>query len=765
MFLSLNLMKKIHLITYFFLSSFSFLWAQYAQFKIEDALTNKEVLGAVVYVNNEKITADASLKYSYLAKEKNVLVIKHKNYKTFRQSYKGEIPEKIWIEPKVYALSGVEVISSSHKKSFSKVSEQVDAREIQRSAGRDLANTLSQISGVVAMKSGATISKPAIHGMSGQRILTLNAGINVESQQWGDEHGIEVDPILADEIEIVKGAAGLRYGMGGLSGVILVKPKSVFSYDRPISAEALLGYETNSKKYITALKVGGEFHSSGVSWQLQGSYANAGDYRTADYVVNNSGNRNKNFLAEVGWRNKQTTISLYANALQQDIATFYGVRVGNEEDLRAVITYGRPLLFSPWSRKIEAPKQEVFHQLYKAEVTHQWNQLWKSSLTLSYQQNHRQEYEVRRMDYTKIPALDLKLSAKTLDFSTQYHHHPWKVIAGIYANYKNNYSIPGTGVVPVIPNFVNRGMAAYGITQYRTSSLKLEGGVRYEYQYLNALGKYVTTQEYGGQHHFNALNIGVSGEYKINDNTTVTSDLGIAQRIPSVYELYSKGVSHGKPFYIEGNDKLKKEKSLKWITALSYKDNNWKAKASVYINPVQNYIYNKYSGENIQQWAGYFAVFDFTQSNVLLKGLDAEVSYTPISSLNIGLKYAGVIAKNTEDNNYLPQIPADRWMANFQWRLPTISPVMENTLNVNYTHTAKAKRYSPAYDVVPLVPEGYHLFDARIESSIKIKRHTIDIYAGVENIFNALYKDYTDTFRYFTHLPGRNIYLKTIIKF
>lgn len=41
-----------------------------------------------------------------------------------------------------------------------------------------------------------------------------------EGQQWGDEHGIEIDEYSVRRVEVLKGTASIMYGSDALAGVI-----------------------------------------------------------------------------------------------------------------------------------------------------------------------------------------------------------------------------------------------------------------------------------------------------------------------------------------------------------------------------------------------------------------------------------------------------------------------------------------------------------------------------------------------------------------
>src|SRR6201985_1137557 len=90
----------------------------------------------------------------------------------------------------------------------------------ERAAAGNVIDEIANLPGVSAVTTGPNVSKPFIHGLGYNRVVTLEDGIRQEGQQWGDEHGIEVDQNSIDRVEIIKGPASLTYGSGAICGVV-----------------------------------------------------------------------------------------------------------------------------------------------------------------------------------------------------------------------------------------------------------------------------------------------------------------------------------------------------------------------------------------------------------------------------------------------------------------------------------------------------------------------------------------------------------------
>ena len=96
----------------------------------------------------------------------------------------------------------------------------IDAQSLLENTSSNIIDNISKQAGVNQITTGAAIAKPVIRGLSFNRIVTLYDGIRQEGQQWGDEHGIEIDEFSVERVEIIKGAGSLMYGSDALGGVI-----------------------------------------------------------------------------------------------------------------------------------------------------------------------------------------------------------------------------------------------------------------------------------------------------------------------------------------------------------------------------------------------------------------------------------------------------------------------------------------------------------------------------------------------------------------
>src|SRR5450631_2876174 len=125
--------------------------------------------------------------------------------------------------------------------------EVVSTRQIEQTTETNVIDALSKnAQGLDAVKTGPNVSKPFINGLGYNRVLTLFDGMRVETQQWGDEHGVPMDDYIIEKAEIVKGPASLMYGSDAIAGVLSLFPAIPHVQDGLLHIRFLSEYQNNN---------------------------------------------------------------------------------------------------------------------------------------------------------------------------------------------------------------------------------------------------------------------------------------------------------------------------------------------------------------------------------------------------------------------------------------------------------------------------------------------------------------------------------------
>lgn len=677
-------------------------------------------------------------------------------------------PYKVVMQEEVNQLAGTTLIGHVAKPVTASVA--IDKPKLQQKSGEELAKVLTTVAGVSMIQTGATIAKPVIHGLHSNRILILNNEVRQEGQQWGADHAPEIDPAVADKITVIKGADAVRYGSDALGGVVVIAPNQL-PYGDGLHGQLSPSFASNGRKSATTLKL--ESGLPGLlhwAWRVQGTLKRSGDIHTADYMLNNTAAAEANFSVAIGMRQEAGSTELFYSRYENESGVFYGSHIGNLDDLLARFEIGRPLTTYPFSYSIEAPKQKVIHHLLKAKAYYFLPFGGKLTAQYAFQKDIRQEFSVRRLDRTRIPALNMWLTTHLAEvFWENMDALHWKTLVGGSFSLQDNYNQPGTGVVPVIPNFASVGYGAFAIEKYHKDNWNAEAGLRYDYKYLSADGYDMYSQRYGGEHDFHNITYSLGGTWQATPHMTLSSNIGVAWRAPQVNELYSSGLHHGAGTYNLGEASLSPETGAKWITSLSYThpERGIYLTADAYVQLINNYIYDYPTGETRTLFSGVYPIFQYTQADAFFRGVDIDASLRLAQwgafaqRLSYGLRGSVVFANELKTDRYFPFIPAPRLSQSLEWKAQPKGLFQTLEASIGHTFVAKQTRFEPSQELVATTPDAYHLFEAAIGGTIAIgEQQTLSVRLSCENLFNQLYKEYTNRFRYYAHDLGRNVYLR-----
>ena len=293
----------------------------------------------------------------------------------------------------------------------------LDARDLDAVRGQTLGETLEALPGVTTLSTGPSIAKPVVRGLHSQRVVLLNAGVPQQGQQWGGEHAPEIDPFAPARIEVVKGAAGVEYGVGAIGGAIRVEPRELPTRPGLGGQVALNAFSNNRQVAGSVLVEGGSEALPGVGWRVQGSARKAGDAHAPDHVIGNSAFEEVDATVAVGYHADRIGVDVYASHFGTELGLFKGAHIGNADDLRRAIERGEPAVDYDFSYDVEAPKQTVRHDLLTLRAHYRLPTEDWLEVQYGFQNNQRREFDAHRRfgDPLDEPAFALTLRTQTLD--------------------------------------------------------------------------------------------------------------------------------------------------------------------------------------------------------------------------------------------------------------------------------------------------------------------------------------------------------------
>ena len=627
----------------------------------------------------------------------------------------------------------------------------VSPQVLRATASTNIIDAIAHQPGVSQLTTGGSISKPIIRGLGYNRVVVMSEGVRQEGQQWGDEHGVEVDGSSVNSVEILKGPASLMYGSDAMAGVVILHSKPTLA-EGDMRANVSSEYQTNNGLFNYNLSIAGNQH--GFVWDARFSDKMAHAYKNKyDGYVPGSQFRERAGRLMLGvdktWGHSRLTWTAYH--LTPGIVE--GERNPETGELECstnnVKTYGKSL-----------PFQQVKH--YKL--------VWDNSLSLSsgylkaiigYQQNRRQEFEESADEY------ELFFKLHTLTYDLRYLTHEWdgwKFSTGIGGMYQKSGN---EGEEYLIPDYRLFDFGIYATTTKAIGdSWTLNGGVRYYHRRLHGdeLTEDGDMRFTDFSRHFNGLTGSIGAVCNINKHFNVRLNLARGFRTPNMSELSSNGVHEGSIRYELGNQQLKAEYSLQADLGLDFTSRYVSAQVALFANRIDNYIFTHRLNQEIEE--GYLT-YAYTQGDARLLGFEAGIDFHPVHSIHFSNSFSYVDARlmhASADTKYLPFTPAPHWASELKWEL-----FHHSHTTVNHHHTTDAAHRSlfnnlyvaagldcylkqthiySADDTETKTP-GYALLSLSAGSDIQVKgRKVAELYITADNLLDKSYQNHLSRLKY-----------------
>ena len=736
--------------------------------KIFDEKTGEVLPGASIYFADDKIgtVADGNGHYSIrnIPAGHHVIEITHAGYATLvehielnRNTEKDFKLSTIVVENQGVIITGVSGATSIRKSPVPVSSIRKTA--LLQSASTNIIDALSHVPGVAQLSTGPAISKPFIRGLGYNRVVVVNEGVRQEGQQWGDEHGVEIDELSVGRVEVLKGPASLMYGSDALAGVIN------FITNTPVPEGVMKGsiltnYQSNNGLY--AINANLAANKKGLNWNIYGTLKSAGSYKNKyDGKVLNSGFNEKNFGGYIGINKSWGYSHLIFSRFDQRLGLVEGER---DDATGKFILFGGTALeriatnTDLATRKLFVPQQRVQHT--KLIVDNNFA-IHKSrlKLNLAYQDNQRQEFGEVLMPNEKSLFFDLK----TINYNFQWQlpeMKEWHSTIGINGMDQWNEN---KGLEVLIPGYSIFDVGGFVFVQRLFKKATVSGGLRFD-------NRSVDSKEFkeGNTLKFAAFtrsfaNFSGSAGVSFEPSKSVTLKLNIARgfRAPSLAELASNGAHEGTNRYEYGNQYLHSETSLQLDGGIDLDNEHFSFGISAFYNQMNDFIFYRKlesvsGGDSLVNVNGNFiSAFQFDQRNAHLAGIEAnlDIHPHPLDWLHIENTFSfvrGRFVDAIEGSNNLPLIPATRLVSELRGDFKKAGKSFRRLyVKLEADHTFNQNKPFAGYQT-ETATQGYTLFNTGFGSDIVDKKNNIlfSLYFAANNISDKAYQNHLSRLKY-----------------
>lgn len=625
----------------------------------------------------------------------------------------------------------------------------------------NLIDNLAKTPGVAQVTTGPGISKPFIRGLGYNRVVIVNDGIRQEGQQWGDEHGIEIDELNANRVELLKGPASLMYGSDALAGVVNII-SILPAPEGHIKGNVFSAYQTNNRQRSLHADLGGNNH--GFIWGLYGSYKAAADYKNKyDGYVFNSRFNEKDFGAYMGVNKSWGFSHLYVSKFDQqpglvegdrDDATGRFVKLVNNGGVESEeIATGADFK----STHPYIPRQRIQH--FKIATDNSFN-IGKDRLTmvLGYQQNQRQEFG----NILDPGEKELFFDLGTVNYNLQYHlaeQKNWRTTIGVNGMQQTNKN---KGAEQLIPEYNLFDIGGFVYTRKTIDKLTLSGGLRFDNRSTDSKklmdGAGVKFSAF--KKNFSNVSGSAGLAYEASKITTLKFNIARGFRAPNITELSANGIHEGSFQYIYGDVNLKSETSLQTDAGLLVNSDHVSFELNLFYNSIQHFIFlhklaSADGGDSIININGDdFNTFSYGQNNARLYGAEfnLDIHPHPLDWLHIENTFSwvrGVLKQPEDGSKNIPFIPAARLINEIKIDFAKKGKTLKNGfMQAELDNTFAQDNPFTGFNTETKT-SGYSLLNAGMGADIASKGKTLfSLFFAANNITGVAYQNHLSRLKY-----------------
>ena len=801
-------MSKLYVLGVFLVLQFAVVAQLNIRGKVLAENTNQAVSGVKIFVSNlELVTqsdANGAFQFANVPNGTYVLSFQKEGFKNQILELDMDVDTALTINLKTNVLEFQEFIVTGVVRAtdfrMSPLSiKSLNLSELDGKGATNLIDAISRTPGVNQISTGSGISKPVIRGLGYNRVLVLNNGMRQEGQQWGDEHGVEIDEYSIERVEIIKGPGSLMYGSDAIAGVINFLPPLSMKKNG-MQGNYTTNYQSNANLIAQSIRLSG--HKDDFQWRVQGSSKLAGNYKNSkDGKVLNSGFNEINGNVYLGLDKKWGFTHLSLSSYNASFNMVEGERDSSGAFVHEVLDgSGGTNLMAATNKELNSyglawPHQNVSHQRIAS------NNLFRLKkqviyLDLSFQNNKRKEYG----SILNPDEIDLFFNLNTFNWNSRINFNPhkgWEFSLGLSQMIQSNEN---KGIEFLIPAYVSHDLGSFIYFQNNKSKQwKLAGGLRIDRRSVNSfalnldsngvvvnfIDSTVVTKFLAHRYSF----IGFSGSlglvYLINEHQQIKVNFSRGFRAPSLAELSSNGRHEGSLRYEYGNSNLKAEISHQLDLSYGVSKDHISIELTPFSNLISNYIFaskllNSQGSDSIVDVNDPSIAYQFMQSKAFLYGGELTIDFHPHpwDWLHIENSFSMVNARQLgESKAYLPTIPAAQYQGELRFSvLQKVDRFKQSNISVATVHTMAQLRYLSSSNTETATP-AYTLINLAATTTFQAKQKSqqIKFSLSIDNLTNVAYQSHLSRLKYAevnqktgdigVFNRGRNFSMKVIFSF
>ncbi|MDR7269250.1 iron complex outermembrane receptor protein [Pelomonas saccharophila] len=543
----------------------------------------------------------------------------------------------------------------------------------------NLGDTLQGLPGVAATNFGPNASRPSIRGLDGDRVRILNnSGASVDASNLSFDHGVAIDPLVIDKVEVLRGAAALLYGGNAVGGVVNTLdnriPRTLIN-GLSGAAEVRLGGASRDKSGAVVLDGGSGQAHSGLGWHVDLAGRDAGDQIAPRF---DSEGESRTSVRNSAARSHGGAVGGsvffqggYAGVSVDDFHTNYGTTA--EEDVTIRMQRQRIATAGEWATA-DSPVHRVSWQL------------------------SRNRYEHQEVEGTGEVGTTFKSTGT--DGRVEIEHAAVGPVKGLIGLQTESLDFSALGEEAFVPSTRTRNTGVFLLEQAKLGGVDWSAGARTES---------VTVDSEGGERfgaaasrRFKPVSLALSGVYPLNSAWSLSANLNRTQRAPAYYELFANGLHVASAAYERGDANLGLERSKGADIGLKWEGDGSHVHVNVYETRFANYIALQATGETADNDGETVPVYAFQAVPARLRGVELEGRWQVHPAIALLSQLDAVRGDNRATGEPLPRLAPLRAMLGLEARQGDWSGKLEWRGAARQTRVAEFDTPTPGYGLLRL---------------------------------------------------------------
>jgi iron complex outermembrane receptor protein len=613
-------------------------------------------------------------------------------------------------------------------------------RELVEKGRNSIGETLAEQPGVTSTYYGPGSSRPVIRGLQGDRVRVLESGVSSgDVSASGPDHAVAVEPLLAGQIEIIRGPSTLLYGSSAIGGAVnmidprIPREKSIHAF----TGQAQVQGATVSDELNGGASINGTVGS--VGWHASGLIRNTGDYRIPGPAVAPPAQEPDEEHEDLGF--------LPNSALETRTGSLGASWVGSAGYIGAAVTgygtkYGVPG-HEHGDEEPAAPEEEDEHGVQidldqtRFDVEGAWNfggsLVRAAKLRAGYADYNHQELEGDEVG--------TRFDNNEFEGRLEATHAPLGPVTGTLGAQYGNREVQAMGEEAFLPDTKTGALALFLYEEVAVSAFKFGVGARWEGNDHDVIdGRSRSSDGFSGS-------LGIN--WSASESVTLTAAAARSTKLPSAEELFSDGPHAATRLYEVGDPDLVNEIGHSFDAALIVTEGPVTGQLAGYVNSFDDFILIMPTDSTV----GGFLVAEYEQEDARFYGFEASLTVSILHRPGNHLALTGfsdyVRAEATQTGEPLPFIPPLRWGGGALWEVGRWRAAVDVRRTEEQTRVATFETPTPGYTFLN-ASVSYAFFTGNLVHELTLRG---------TNLTDQEARNHVSLLKDIAPLPGRDIRL------